>query len=74
MPLFSLTRDRARQSALPWAESLPDEPRAIEECPVAEAVYPTLISLPTFSGDCEAVIRQYGEAIAKVASSWRELV
>jgi perosamine synthetase len=74
MPLFSLTRDRARQLALPWAESLPDEPRAIEECPVAEAVYPTLISLPTFSGDCEAVIRQYGEAIVKVASSWRELV
>jgi perosamine synthetase len=74
LPLFALTRDRARQLALPWAEALPDEPRAIAECPVAEAVYPTLISLPTFSGDCDAVIRQYGEAFAKVTSSWRELV
>ena len=73
LPLFALSREKARQLALPWAESLPNEPRAVAECPVAEAVYPTLISLPTFSGDCDPVIRQYGEAFAKVTSSWREL-
>jgi len=74
LPLFLLTRDEARQLALPWAESLPDEPRRVQECPVAEAIYPTLMSLPTFSGDCEAIVRQYGDAFVKVASSWEELL
>jgi len=74
LPLFSLTRYEAQQLALPWASSLPEDPRPQPECPVADAVYPTLMSLPTFSGDCDPVIRQYGEAFAKVASSWEELL
>jgi perosamine synthetase len=75
LPLFSLTATQARQLALPWADFLPPEPRAVEPCPVADAVYPTLMSLPTFSGsDCDEVIVQYGEAFAKVASSWKELI
>lgn len=74
LPLFALTRAQARQLALPWAETLSDEPRTTQECPVADAVYPTLMSLPTFSGDCEEIIRQYGHAFRKVASSWRGLV
>jgi perosamine synthetase len=74
LPLFALSRTRARRLALPWAESLSDEPRQPGHCPVAEAVYPTLISLPTFSGDCEEIIRQYGDAFVKVTSSWEQLI
>jgi len=73
LPLFALSRSEARGLRLPWAEFLPDSRPVAADCPVAEEVYPKLLSLPTFSGNCEEVIRQYGAAFAKVAGNWREV-
>jgi perosamine synthetase len=73
LPLFRLTRSQARRMALPWAEVLGEEPVHPHDCPTADAVYPTLMSLPTFSSDCRPVIEQYGVAFAKVARAWRKL-
>ncbi|WP_217240002.1 DegT/DnrJ/EryC1/StrS aminotransferase family protein [Streptomyces sp. AC555_RSS877] len=74
LPVFRLTKSTARDLALPWAETLPVCEPPLWECPIADEVYPQLMSLPTFSGDCSAVIAQYGRAFAKVASQWRELL
>lgn len=72
LPVFRLTRSDAERLALPWSGTL-DGPPPIADCPVADATYPELLSLPTFSGDCERVIREYAEAFAKVAHHWRDL-
>lgn len=73
LPIFGLTRSEADRLALPWAAALGERRAAVGECPVADAVYPTLLSLPTFSGDCDDVIEQYGVAFAKVARGWQQL-
>jgi perosamine synthetase len=74
LPLFGLTRSQASSLNLPWAESLDEQPPPASKCPTAEETYPRLLSLPTFSGSCEEVIRQYAEAFMKVAASWRRLL
>lgn len=74
LPLFRLTRAQARHLSLPWAESLDEQSPPVSDCPAAEQTYPLLLSLPTFSGSCEQVIRQYADAFAKVAASWRRLL
>lgn len=72
LPLFDLDREAAARLGLPVAGA---PTRGRDLCPAAEATYPLLLSLPTFSGvDCEPVIRQYGEAFAKVAKAASELV
>jgi dTDP-4-amino-4,6-dideoxygalactose transaminase len=73
LPVFGLTRLEAERLALPWAAALSERKPRVPQCPVADAVYPTLLSLPTFSGDCDEVIGQYGAAFAKVARSWQQL-
>lgn len=75
LPVFALTRQKARELALPWADSLPEDPPRRWSCPVADAVYPLLLSLPTFSGtDCAEIIEQYGTAFAKVARGAHSLL
>jgi len=73
LPTFSLARSEAQDLALPWANTLNDRSR-FWSCPVADEVFPTLLSLPTFSGACEQVITEYGEAFAKVGRAWRDLL
>ncbi|MGZ3431520.1 MAG: DegT/DnrJ/EryC1/StrS family aminotransferase [Isosphaeraceae bacterium] len=74
LPVFRLTRAEAHRLGLSWADALREEPPPFYACPVADHVYPSLISLPTFSGDCAPVIKQYGDAFLKVAAAWRELI
>jgi dTDP-4-amino-4,6-dideoxygalactose transaminase len=72
LPLFRLPRTKAAELGLP----VPAGPGAVAvtpDCPVADEVYPTLLSLPTFSGPCEPVVRQYADAFAKVAAHHRDL-
>jgi perosamine synthetase len=71
--IFSLTRAEARTLALPWWHSLRESRPIQKECPIAESVYPTLLSLPTFSGPCEGIVRQYATAFEKVANRWSDL-
>lgn len=72
MPLFELDEQGAARLGLP---AFAGAARGGADCPVAEATYPLLLSLPTFSGpDCEPVIRQYGAAFAKVAEAAAKLV
>jgi len=73
-PIFSVTRSEARDLALPWWHSLSESRPIGRECPVAELVYPTLLSLPTFSGPCADVVHQYAAAFQKVARRWMDLV
>ena len=73
LPVFRLTRTEARSLGLSWADALGEQRPPFYECPIADDVYPSLISLPTFSGDCAPVIKQYGNAFLKVADAWREL-
>jgi perosamine synthetase len=72
LPLFDIDAGQAARLGLPLGGA---PARGRDECPMAEAIYPLLLSLPTFSGDdCEPVIRQYGEAFAKVAHAWPRLM
>ncbi len=73
LPVFDLSAASARALDLPWAASLPSTKRARISLPVAETIYPLLLSLPTFSGDCARVIEQYGNAFRKVAENRIEL-
>ncbi|MFD9224210.1 DegT/DnrJ/EryC1/StrS family aminotransferase [Streptomyces sp. NPDC060064] len=74
VPVFRITRTEAQRLGLSWAGSLPESTPPLWDCPVADGVYPELLSLPTFSGDCFPVVRQYGEAFAKVAGRWQDLL
>jgi dTDP-4-amino-4,6-dideoxygalactose transaminase len=72
-PLFAMSSTDAEDQALPWSSALKEQQATFWDCPVADRIYPTLLSLPTFSGDCEEVIGQYAEAFAKVARLWRHV-
>lgn len=74
LPAFRLTRSEASRLGLPWSEALGEQPPPLYDCPVADEVYPTLMSLPTFSGACESVIEQYGVAFEKVANAYGALM
>lgn len=73
LPTFRLTRSEASRLGLPWSETLGDQPPPFYDCPVADEIYPTLMSLPTFSGACQSIIEQYGAAFDKVANAYRAL-
>ncbi len=74
LPVFRLTRREARKLSLPWWNSLPYRQVMTYACPIAEEIYPTLLSLPTFSGDCAPIVREYAAAIDKVGTYYRELI
>jgi dTDP-4-amino-4,6-dideoxygalactose transaminase len=73
LPTFRLTRSEASDLGLPWSEVLGEQLPVFYDCPVADEIYPTLMSLPTFSGSCRSVIEQYGVAFDKVANAYRTL-
>lgn len=74
LPTFRLTKSEASRLRLPWSDALGEQPPPFYDCPVADEIYPTLMSLPTFSGACESVIRQYGTAFEKVANAHKVLM
>jgi perosamine synthetase len=74
LPVFQLTDAEAAVLKLPAAARDARRRGLAYPCPQADAVYPTLLSLPTFTGDCDEVIHQYARAFTKVSSSWKELL
>jgi len=69
LPTFQIDQRTERSMKLPWAYpgAFPQRKYQPGSLPVAEAVYPTLISLPTFTIPSKERIDQYAVSFRKVA-------
>jgi perosamine synthetase len=72
LPLFNLSDESRHTLRLPWRTGASQQISAA--CPNADKIYPLLLSLPTFSGECDEVIDQYGAAFSKISDGYDQLV